>query len=196
MTNHFKRTFVLLNRIHMEFFLLIVRFFAIITWIFMLYSRRSISIQHQIFLLFIIFVSDALDGVISRQGQNSEKKCTFRLLDSTVDKLGILFFLISLIDTGRIGHMTPLCIIIYNIIISFVAVYIKKLHKKQRLDYIQATLCSRFYAICVGIYCFVANNITIVDVGDKHVMWFFLGLGFLSLISHALKFKRIKGDRY
>lgn len=180
-------------KLRVDLFLLIVRGCVIAFWVCLLRNSVQMSILLQIIFTVIIFISDALDGVFSRRFTTSTQRYQFRILDAFVDKIGILLFIITLVTLKKVPYITPIIIISYNIILVLPPVFNILMSEQKSLQWIQATFWSRFYAFCVGIYCFLS---IITDIAVKYkltISSFFLVLGIISFISHAQKIRRLKG---
>lgn len=172
--------------------LLIIRIGIIAIWISFLWKSVEMHFSLQLLFTIIIFMSDALDGMISRRFCTPLEQYKFRILDAVVDKIGILGFLITLFWMGRSSYNTIFTIIGYNLLlIAFPLIYISRGSSKN-VAWIQATVFSRFYAISVGMYCFFA---IVNDIGLRYEsawsVYFFI-LGIIALISHVIKINKIK----
>lgn len=174
--------------------LVTIRAITILIWIFAMWSSLELKIEIQLFFVVVIFLSDAFDGMYSRRYTHPKQQYWFRIIDSTVDKLGILFFMVTLFDLERIKVCNLFIIIGYNfLLIIFPVVYIFGKSLKN-VDKIQATMWSRFYAVSVGLFCFGA---AISNIAIKYsFLWtiYFSVLGIISVFSHINKLKKIKGE--
>lgn len=180
-------------KLRLDLVLLGIRAITIALWLFILWTSIEVGLSLQIFLMMIIFLSDALDGVISRKYSLPSQQYRFRILDAAVDKIGIFGFLAMLLYLGSISYDVFFAILGYNaLLLAFPFFYILGGHS-QNVAWIQATLFSRLYAASVGVYCFFS---IISDSGLKHrEEWFvyFLIIGGISLGSHIIKVKKVKG---
>lgn len=123
----------IIYKLRLDIILLCIRVCTIILWISILWLSIEIDLLLQIIFMLIIFVSDALDGIISRRFCLPLQQYKFRILDALVDKMGILGFLLTLFCLRRISYMTLSVIIGYDLLlVIFPIVYIIKGFKKVR----------------------------------------------------------------
>lgn len=169
----------------------------------MLWTLVSIKFSLQLFFVLVIFLSDALDGMISRRICLPLEQYRFRILDTIIDKIGILVFLTTLLLQDRISITLLLVIVGYNILLEiFPIIYILQRKKERKIDWIQATIFSRFYAISIGLYCFWSMSYRVKLKYEREWIIYFLILGLVSLISHICFFKirenieKISRERY
>ncbi|MCI9447191.1 MAG: hypothetical protein HFH36_07305 [Lachnospiraceae bacterium] len=180
-------------KLRLDLVLLGVRAVTIVFWLYILWMSIEVRLSLQIFLMMVIFLSDALDGVISRKFCLPSQQYRFRILDAVVDKIGILAFLMMLLYLGRIGLDVLWMIVGYNVLLLVFPFFYILGRRSQNIAWIQATLFSRLYAASVGVYCFFS---IISDSGLKYGKeWFvyFLIAGVVSLSSHIIKVKKVKG---
>lgn len=184
----------ILPKFYLDKVLLVIRALTILIWVMAMWMSVEIKIEIQVCFVTIIFLSDALDGIISRRFTVPRQQYQFRIMDAAVDKFGILFFLGTLFCLGRINMSSLFIILGYNIfLVVFPFIYILG-NSSKKVDWIQATIWSRIYAISVGLFCFAA---TISDVALRYCSWwalYFIVLGIMSFVSHLNKMKRIKGE--
>lgn len=174
--------------------LLIIRMGIIIIWLGTLWNSVKLDFFIQLLFTVIIFLSDALDGMISRRFCAPLEQYRFRILDATVDKVGILGFLLTLFCLGRSSYNTIFAIIGYNILLVVFPLMYMWRGLSKNVAWIQATGVSRFYAMSVGLYCFFALvNDTSLELEYERV-WFvyFFVLGIIALTSHVIKINNIK----
>lgn len=180
-------------KLRLDIILLCIRAVTIVIWISIILLSVEMSLLLQIIFMAIIFLSDALDGIISRKYCLPLQQYNFRIMDAAVDKIGILLFLVTLFALKRISCITLFIIIGYNLLlILFPVVYIF-VKSTKNVNWIQATMLSRFYAISVGLFCFLSIVYNTELKYEKIWGWYFLILGMFSLTSHILKIKKIKG---
>lgn len=194
MDNLFKGVKDFLPKLCLDKVLLIIRVVIISIWIVALWKSYDIKFEIQIAFVAIIFISDALDGIFSRRFTLPEQQYWFRIYDATADKLGILFFLGTLFYLKRINISLLLVIVGYNILlVIFPLIYIFGSSIK-RVDCIQATIWSRFYAVSVGLFCFSAASSNLALQYSSLWALYFTTLGVVSLFSHMYKVKKVKGE--
>lgn len=183
-----------ISTIRWDILLLKIRAITIVLWITMLWTSVSIKFSLQLFFVLVIFLSDALDGMISRRNCLPLEQYRFRILDAIIDKIGILAFLTTLLFQDRISITLLLVIIGYNMLLEiFPIIYILQRKKERKVDWIQATIFSRFYAISIGLYCFWSMTYRVKLKCEREWIIYFLILGLVSLISHIIKIIKIKG---
>lgn len=182
----------LMPNLHIDILLLILRALTIIAWIILIMREINVSIYLQLTFVAIIFISDALDGMISRRFSSAPRQYLFRILDALVDKVGMLFFLFALLSIGHISISNFFVIIGYNILLVILPLTNIFGGDTKQLSYIQATIWSRFYAISVGIFCFLSINVKFVIQANQLASFYFVALGLISFISHFLKIRKIK----
>jgi phosphatidylglycerophosphate synthase len=191
-TNLFSLLHILVPLLRIDIVFLLLRFVTIITWAVLLISGHNVTMELQLIFVAIIFITDALDGMISRRFSNDCQKYRFRILDAVVDKVGIFLFLLVLIFLDLVIVPIALTIITYNVILTML--FVKKTFRRtpRNLSLIQATMTSRFHAFSVGIFCFfVLNNPSAVNYNTIWLIYFVL-LGILALISHFRKIQRLE----
>lgn len=182
----------IMSRFRADIYLLIVRAITIVLWVSLLLCKIDVSLGMELTFAAIIFISDTLDGIISRRYASGIQKFWFRVLDALVDKVGMFIFLVALLALGHIALSVVLCIIVYNTIIV-VPPIIKLLGKYEKdLPWIQATFSSRFYAFSVGMFCLLSLNVDMNIQYNQICFIYFLFLGIFSLSSHWVKIKKIK----
>lgn len=175
---------------YIDIILISVRFSTIIIWSFFLLGTINSSIFFQSCLASIIFLSDAIDGIISRRFSTPSHQFLFRILDAFIDKIGILIFLVTLLFLRLIGVSVFFVIIGYNVLLV-VPPIVKLLHGIDiHLSWIQATFWSRFYAFSVGVFCFLAANFNLSSY-DREICSYFLIIALFSFISHIIKIRNI-----
>lgn len=190
----FKELKSILPKLCLDKVLLVIRIIIISIWIIALWKSHDIKLEIQIAFVAIIFISDALDGIFSRRFTLPSQQYWFRIFDATADKLGILFFLGTLFYLKRISISSLLVIIGYNVLlVIFPLTYIFGKSIK-RVDCIQATIWSRFYAVSVGLFCFGAASSNLALRYSSLWALYFITLGVVSLFSHIYKVKRIKEE--
>ena len=173
-----------------DIILLAVRLFTISIWSYFLLHAANPSIFFQLCFVSIIFFSDAIDGIISRRFSTPSHQFLFRILDTFIDKIGILAFLITLLFLGSIQLSVFFIIIGYNVLLVIPPI-VKFLYGNDRhLKWIQATFWSRFYAFSVGIFCFMAANFNLSFFAGE-ICSYFLFLALFSFISHIIKIRNI-----
>lgn len=181
-----------LPKLYLDKLLLVIRALTILIWIIAMWMSVEIKTEMQVGFVIVIFFSDALDGIISRHFTSPRQQYWFRIMDSTVDKFGILIFLGTLFFLKRIKVSSFFIIIGYNILlVIFPIIYIFG-NSLKRTEWIQATIWSRIYAISVGVFCFLA---TISNNALQYGSWwegYFVVLGIVSFISHLRKIKKLK----
>lgn len=169
---------------------LAIRLSTIIIWSYFLLGATTLPIFFQLCFVSIIFLSDAFDGIISRRFSTQSHQFLFRILDTFIDKIGILAFLVTLLYLRLIQVSVFFIIIGYNVLLV-VPPIIKLLYGiDNHLNWIQATFLSRFYAFSVGIFCFLAANFNLNSFTGE-ICSYFLVLALLSFISHIIKIRNI-----
>lgn len=174
--------------------LLVIRVIIISIWIIALWKSNDIKLETQIAFVAIIFISDALDGIFSRRFTLPKQQYWFRIFDATVDKLGIIFFLGTLFYLKRIDISLLLIIIGYNVLLvicPLIYIFGKSI---KRVDCIQATIWSRFYAVSVGLFAFGAASSKVALQYRSLWAFYFTTIGIVSFFSHIYKVKKIKGE--
>lgn len=187
-----KRGVSKISKYRIDLVLLFIRAVVIIVWGILLLSGKSLRLETQIAFTGIIFLSDAFDGIFSRRFVSKPSQYIFRIADSFVDKVGILFFLIVLLQLNYLPLSTASAIVIYNIILVLPPV-VKILQGEQR-EYclIQATFWSRFYACSVGIYCLSSIVTNFSFKYERIILCYFIVIGILSLLSHLEKIRKLE----
>lgn len=181
----------LISQIHFDVILLTIRIFTIVIWLILLQQAKTFALNVHICFMMIIFFSDALDGIISRRFSSAKEQYYFRIADATVDKVGILLFMVLLLKLNLISIQISCVIIVYNILLVIFPI-IKIIDKSQEnIELIQATLCSRIYTLSVGIYFFI-SIISDILVPNNIGLIYFVILGFISIISHIVKIKNAR----
>lgn len=177
---------------HFELIFLVLRLTAILVWLTFLIYYKNIALYLQLILANIIFVTDAMDGVISRRFTSPNEQYLFRILDALVDKIGIILFLTILVALDKISSKVFLIIICYNALLAIPAILRVFSTEKKELGWIQATLISRLYAFSVGITCLIACNVQFTKEISNLLFGYFILLSVISYISHIVKIVRLK----
>lgn len=181
-----------LAKLRLDLALLSIRAVTIVVWLGFLWMSIEMQLSLQVCFTAIIFLSDAFDGIISRKFCLPLEQYRFRILDTVVDKIGILLFLVTLLYLKRISHTVIYLIMGYHILlILFPIAYILSGHSKN-IAWIQATMCSRLYAISIGLYCFFSIVCDTALAYKREWALYFLVLGMVSLVSHIVKIKKLK----
>lgn len=192
LTSKLKKSVDRLSKYRIDLFLLSIRVVVLLLWGTILLTKQQFGNGVQIVFAGIIFLSDAFDGIFSRRFVPKPSQYTFRMADSFVDKMGILLFLIILLQLHDLPLSTAIIIVTYNIILVLPPVLKIVSGRRGSYGWIQATFWSRFYAFSVGIY-FLSAIMTEIPI--KHEVFFsyyFVVIGIFSLLSHLIKIQNLE----
>lgn len=180
----------IMPKLHVDICCLLLRILTILIWVGALMQGRKLSVAIQTVFVGVIFITDAMDGMISRRFSTERQKYYFRILDAFVDKVSMLFFLLVLFFLHYFELPLLICIIAYNVVLTLPVIIKILCSTEKKLSWIQATLISRLYAMSVGIFCFLVLNIDFVKEYQNISFLYFVILGILSLFSHLIKIKK------
>lgn len=137
-------------------------------------------------------ISDKFDGEISRKYNNEKNKLKFRILDTVIDKLGIISCLLGLLITGKIPISYATILFGYNFtLLGGGAInFLKSKDKNEKT--VQGLFISRLFTGLTGISFLLLNNFTLSNTISKILT---IGMGMLGTTSLGIQaFDKIKQE--
>lgn len=163
-----------------------IRAFSFVPLILSTFNILNVSLLSQIVLSTIIVTSDKYDGEISRKNNDEKNKLIFRIVDTTVDKTGILLCLIGMLITGKVSILYTSILLGYNSILLGAGAINLLTTKDKKESTVQGLSISRLFTALTGLSFLLFNNIEVSNIFQYLITAVMGTLGVSSLATHLI----------